>query len=152
MSGATDSAPTPAESLTLGPVSAALVAELQEEARKHGVLVWLDKDDAYTGLVDSLIRARGEGPAHSPNPESGYETNGFPFPLFAYRGSFLELMLRLDGHEDGATMQPLVLHMPGFAEEDIKQTPVFELYCSGRRHRIAHTAVRLQPVLLRDVD
>jgi hypothetical protein len=61
----------------------------------------------------------------------------FSYPLLAYRGSFLELMLKLEGHQDGITMQPLVLHMPGFNEEDITRTPAYELYCSGRRHRIA---------------
>jgi len=136
MSGATDSAPASAEALTLGPVSARLVAELREEARKHGVLVWLDKDEAYTELVDSLIRARGNEAAASPDPAAGPDATSFPYPLFAYRGSFLELMLGLDGHEDGVTMQPLVLHMPGFVEENIAHTPVYELYCSGRRHRI----------------
>ncbi len=124
MSDATDSVRDPSDSLALGPVSATLVAELREEARKHGVLVWLDKDGAYTELVDFLTRQ----PAND---------NDFPYPLFAYRGSFLELMLGLDGREDGVTMQPLVLHMPGFTEEDIARTPVYELYCSGRRHRIA---------------
>ena len=121
----------------LGPVSAALVAELRDEARKHGVLVWLDKDGAYSTLVDSLIRARDDALAASRDPEAGPEADGFPYPLFAYRGSFLELMLGLDGHEAGVTMQPLVLHMPGFNEEDIARTPMYELYCSGRRHRIA---------------
>lgn len=105
----------------LGPVSAAAVAELREEARQHGVLVWLDKDATYTALVDRLIA----------------EPEAFPFPVLAYRGSFLELMLALDGTEDGVTMQPLVLHMPGFNEDDITQTPVLELYRAGRRYRQA---------------
>ena len=130
MSGATGTARDASETRNLGPVSATLVAELREEARKHGVLVWLDKNGAYTELVDSLIDARA---SESRNSDAGK----FPYPLLAYRGSFLELMLDLDGHEDGVTMQPLVLHMPGFNEEDIALTPAYELYCSGRRHRIA---------------
>ena len=125
MSSTMDSTLSAAKEHTLGPVSATLVAELREDARKHGVLVWLDKDGTYSELVDSLIASRGDG------------TDVFPYPLFAYRGSFLELMLVLDGQQDGVTMQPLVLHMPGFNEEDIARTPVYELYCSGRRHRIA---------------
>ncbi len=129
----------------LGPVSAALVAELREEARKHGVLVWLDKDGSYTELVDVLTRSRATAPVAtdgSPSAESRSRVgNDFPYPLFAYRGSFLEVMLALDGHGDGVTMQPLVLHMPGFNEEDVAQTPVYELYRSGRRHRIALTTL-----------
>ncbi len=118
----------------IGPVSATLIAELSEEARKYGVLVWLDKDGAYSKLVDHLI-AGGSGAASDSTSEAGMMS--FPYPLFAYRDSFLELMLQLDGHEDGVTMQPLVLHMPGFNEEDITGTPIYELYCSGRRHRTA---------------
>lgn len=127
----------------LGPVSAALVAELREEARKHGVLVWLDKDGTYTELVDALIRSRASAPVAAEDSSSAdspsWGGDDFPYPVVAYRGSFLELMLALDGHEDGVTMQPFVLHMPGTNEEDVAQTPVYELYRSGRRHRIALT-------------
>ena len=105
----------------VGPVSATLLVELREEARKHGALVWLDKDGSYTQLVNSLISSALE----------------FPFPVYGYRGSFLELMFALDGQEDGVTMQPLILHMPGFNEDEIARTPLYELYRAGRRHRIA---------------
>ncbi len=127
----------------LGPVSATLIAELREEARKHGVLVWLDKDGIYTDLVDTLIRARAKAsaPTEGSLAVESSSTSGFPYPLFAYRGSFLELMLALDGHVDGATMRPLVLHMPGFNEEDMAQTHVYDLYRSGRRHRVALTTL-----------
>ena len=137
MSGTTDSTPGGGKAQTLGPVSATLVAELADEARKHGGLVWRDKDGVYIDLVDSLIRARGDASTVSPDHDSGSVADSFPYPLFAYRGSFLELMLGLDGHEDGVKMQPLVLHMPGFNEQEIARTPAYELYCSGRRHRIA---------------
>lgn len=30
----------------LGPVPAALTADLREQARQHGILVWLDKEGA----------------------------------------------------------------------------------------------------------
>lgn len=54
-------------SSSFGPVSAVLVAELREEARKHGALVWLDKDGAHTPLVDALVAG----------------ADGFPFPVLA---------------------------------------------------------------------
>ncbi len=130
MSVSTDSAVSDPAASEFGPVSTTLIAELRDEARQHGVLVWLDKDGAYTEFVDSLIGNRGEA-----NYSSG--STSFPYPLFAYRGSFLELMLDLDGYQEGVAMQPLVLHLPGFNEEDIASTPAYELYCSGRRHRIA---------------
>ena len=112
-----------------GPVSTALIAELKDEARQHGVLIWLDKDGAYTELVDSLIGGQGEDPY-------GFGSANFPYPLFAYRGSFLELIMDLDGHQEGVAAQPLILHLPSF-NEDIASTPIYELYCSGRRYRIA---------------
>ena len=142
MSGALASGEVPH---ALGPVSAALVAELREEARKHGVLVWLDKDETYTKLVDTLIRSRASSPPATDDTSStegpSRARDDFPYPLFAYRGSFLELILALDGHDEGATMQPLVLHMPGLNEDDVARTPVYELYRSGRRHRIALTTL-----------
>jgi hypothetical protein len=42
----------------LGPVSAALEADLRWQARQHGILVWLDKEGAYTAFADRL-RDRG---------------------------------------------------------------------------------------------
>ena len=45
-------------------------------------------------------------------------------------------MRALDCQEDGVAMQPMVLHMPGFNEEEIAQTPAYELYRAGRRYRI----------------
>lgn len=35
----------------LGPGSAALEADLREQARQHGILVWLDKEGAYTAFA-----------------------------------------------------------------------------------------------------
>lgn len=107
----------------LGPVSAALEADLREQARQHGILVWLDKEGAYTAFADRL-RERGV-------------TEAFPIPVRCLRGSYLELMLGLEGLEDGVAMTPLVVHVPGHTEDSIAETPLFELYRAGRRHRRA---------------
>jgi hypothetical protein len=103
-----------------GPVSEALVGELREEARKHGTLVWLDKDGHYGALVDAL-RANG----------------ALGFPVLGYRGSYLELVLALEGFADGVHNPPLLVHMPQHNEDEIAQTSLYELYCAGRRYRIA---------------
>jgi hypothetical protein len=66
----------------LGPVSAMLEADLREQARQHGVLVWLDKEGTYTAFADRL-RDRGV-------------TEAFPIPVRCLRGSYLELMLALE--------------------------------------------------------
>lgn len=108
---------------TLGPVSALLESALREEARRHGIVVWLDRDGGYTAFADGLYEraARGE----------------FPYPVRRLRGSYLELMRELDGLEDGIGMTPLIIHVPGHTEDSIAATPLYELYCAGRRYRRA---------------
>jgi hypothetical protein len=111
---------TVAESLG-GPVSAALEADLRQQARRHGVVVWLDSDGHYTAFVDRLVAA------HKPG-ELPYELRGF-------RGSHLALMMSLESVASGADKVPLVVHLPGFNEETVKQSPHFELYAAGTRYR-----------------
>lgn len=112
-----------------GPLSTALEAELTNEVRRNGVVVWLDKDGTYTPFVDALAERARQGE--------------FPFPVLAFRGSFLQTMLALDALErDGklgsALDKPrLLVHMPGFNEENIRTTPVLELYRPGTRYRKA---------------
>jgi hypothetical protein len=103
------------------PVSAALESELRTMVRKHGVVVWLDKDAHYTALVDELIEARRNG--------------ALPYAVFAWRGSHLALLMALDGIAAGTERVPLVVHMPGFIEETVSQTPLLELYEVGFRLR-----------------
>lgn len=40
---------------TLGPVSAALAADLQDLTRQHGFVLWPDRPGAFTDLVDRLV-------------------------------------------------------------------------------------------------
>jgi hypothetical protein len=112
------------------PVSAMLEAELREQARQHGVIVWLDKEGTYTGLADRL-RDRGV-------------TEAFPIPVRCLRGSYLELMLALEDLEDGVGMTALVVHAPGLNQDSIAETPLFELYRAGRRYQ------RALPTLVRE--
>jgi hypothetical protein len=114
----------------LGPVSAMLEAELREQARQHGVIVWLDKDGTFTGFADRL-RARGV-------------TDAFPIPVRCLRGSYLELMLALEDLEDGVGMTALVVHVLGLNQDTIAATPLFELYRAGRRYQ------RALPTLVRE--
>lgn len=112
-----------------GLLATALTQELAGEVRRHGVVVWLDGPGAFMPFVDELaVRSRaGE----------------VPFPVLAFRGSFLELMLALEGQSAGLDPSPLLLHMPGFTEETIRRTPLLELYELGVRFRKApETLVR----------
>ena len=106
-----------------GAASLALEREVQSELRRQGIVVWLDKDKAYSKFVDGLAarHTRGE----------------FPYPVVGFRGSFLELLLNLEPYGSGLDKQPLLVHMPGFNEESIRSTPVLELYTAGVRFRKA---------------
>jgi hypothetical protein len=106
-----------------GPVSAALEADLRTWVRRQGIVVWLDLDDHYTAFVDRLLAARAAG--------------ALPYALHAFRGSYLALMLALEGIAGGADKIPLVIHLPGFNEERVAQTPLYELYAAGVRYRKA---------------
>jgi hypothetical protein len=102
----------------LGAVSQTLEREIRAEMNAHPTLVWLDKDNSYSGFVEAL-KARQE------------------IPVVAFQGSFLELMLSLEGIGNGLDSPRLLVHMPGFNEESIRETPVLELYRPGFRFRKA---------------
>ena len=106
-----------------GPVSTALLESVRVEAQRKGIIVWLDKDADYTAFVDELV--------------ARFKDGSFNMPVAAFRGSFLELMTALEAQASGLDMAPLIIHMPGFNEESIRQTPVFELYAAGQRFRRA---------------
>jgi hypothetical protein len=81
--------------------------------------VWLDKDKSYTGFVDDLVAKRAKGE--------------FPFPVVGFRGSFLDLLFKLEPYGSGLDKQPLLVHMPGFNMDSIRKTPILELYEPGVR-------------------
>lgn len=115
---------------SLGPVSQACAAELRELARQRGIVVWLDREGSYTELADVLAERHDAG--------------DFNVPVVGFRGSYLETLLALEGLEDGASMAPLVLHVPGLTEDDMRTTPLLEMYRAGKRHR------RALPTLVRE--
>lgn len=106
-----------------GPVSACLEADLRAWVRRQGVVVWLDHAGHYNEFVDRL--------------EALYESGSLPYEVHAFRGSHLSLMLALDGVAAGTEKVPLVVHLPGFTEETVRSTPLFELYAAGARYRKA---------------
>lgn len=101
----------------LGPVSELLASEVRQRVQQQGIVVWLDGDEHFTGFVDRL---RAAAP--------GYRIEG-------YRGSHLELLLALEGQTSGVEKPRLLVHLPGFNEETVKQTPLYELYRAGVRYR-----------------
>jgi hypothetical protein len=115
--------------VTAGPVLAALEQELLNELRRHGIVVWLDTAGTYTAFADGLAARSKAG--------------DFPFPVVPFRGSFLDLVLALEPFGSGLDSSPLLVHMPGYAEDSVRKTPVLELYEAGVRFRKApETLVR----------
>lgn len=106
---------------SLGPVSAHLLEELDTRVREHSSVVWLDLDGHYREFVERL---------------GAFERTG-RYPVHGYRGSFLELMLSLEGAASGPDRPRLVVHLPGFNEDSVRQTPLLELYRAGVRYRKA---------------
>lgn len=102
---------------TLGPISAALAADLQDLTRQHGFVLWPDRAGVFTDFVDRLVRRRDAGQ--------------LAFEVVAYRGSFLDLMLELEPLVGGVAKRPLLIHLPGFDEAAARDTPLLELLCVG---------------------
>lgn len=108
---------------TLGPISTALEAELRQRVKQNGIVIWLDRDGHYSQLVDQLQAQRADGE--------------LPYAVHGFRGSHLALMLELDAVAAGSDPPRLLIHLPGFTEDTVKETPLLGLYRSGVRYRKA---------------
>ena len=102
-----------------GPVSTALETDLHRHLQRHRLSVWLDRDHHYTALADHLAAA------------------DLPYTVLGYRGSFLELLLQLEPLTHGTDPAPLVIHLPGFTEDSVADTPLYPYYKAGSRYRKA---------------
>lgn len=107
----------------MGIVAEHIRKKLVEDIRTKGLLIWLDKDHEFTHIVDTWIQEREHGT--------------FPYDIYAFRGSFLELMIESQEILSGKIKPKCVIHMPGFNEQDIKKTPLLESYKAGQRWRIS---------------
>jgi len=107
----------------IGPISAALEAELRQRVQQNGIVIWLDRDGLYSQLVAELQAQRTDGE--------------LPYAVHGFRGSHLALMLDLDAVAAGSDPPRLLIHLPGFTEDTVKETPLLGLYRSGVRYRKA---------------
>lgn len=113
----------------MGAIADHVRKQLEKEVYAKGLLVWLDTAHEFTSLVDQWMDVSRPG--------------GIAYPLFAFRGSFLELMQLSRDVLSRRNRPNCVIHMPGFNETDIKETPVFEAYKAGQRWRKSlETAIR----------
>ncbi|MBF0258418.1 MAG: BREX-6 system phosphatase PglZ [Desulfamplus sp.] len=107
----------------MGAIAEHIKRKLEQDLRTKGLLVWLDKENQFTPLVDTWIEQKKEGLFH--------------YDIFAFRGSFLELMVKSQEVLSGRDIPKCVIHMPGFNEQEIKETPVLEAYKAGQRWRVS---------------
>ena len=107
----------------LGLITKTLESEVTEQLRQKGIVVWLDKDAHYNAYVDSLIERHRQGE--------------FFAPVVAFRSSYLEMILELDGYGSGLDAEPLLIHLPNHTEDTVRATPILELYRAGNRFRKA---------------
>ncbi|MBI2480709.1 MAG: hypothetical protein HYV60_19400 [Planctomycetia bacterium] len=82
--------------------------------RRRGLVVWLDADNTYCDFVERLIALRA--------------ADRLPYQVHTFRGSFLDLLFELEPWNNGVAAKPLVVHMPGFNSESIRETPLLEMY------------------------
>lgn len=95
--------------------SARLTQELTKKVRDRGLVLWVDAEHQYDGLVDAL----------------GQKQGGFEYPVIAFRGSHLELMLALEPFGNGLNLEKVLVHLSGLNKETVKETPAYELYKAG---------------------
>lgn len=100
------------------PISAFLEKDLRDQVRRHGVVVWLDLDGHYTAFVDRLA-----------------SRTDLPYAVHAFRGSHLALMLEMERLCGGTDRARVLIHLPGFNEENIRRTPLLETWAAGVRYR-----------------
>ncbi|HEX9618934.1 MAG TPA: BREX-6 system phosphatase PglZ, partial [Polyangiaceae bacterium] len=86
------------------------------KVRERGLVLWVDADKKYTGLVDELSRGK----------------YGFPYPVVTFRDSYLELMLALEPYGNGLDPEHVLIHLAGLNKDAVKETPVYELYKAGK--------------------
>lgn len=99
----------------LKPVSEGVEGQIRDAIRRNGVVIWLDRHRHYEAFAAELAGRTGAA----------------ALPVVRFRGSFLEVMQDLDGRVDGADPEPLILYLPGFLREDLRDTPLLEIVVIG---------------------
>ena len=95
--------------------SRTLATEVKKKVRERGLVLWLDAERQYTELVDALSTGAFE----------------FKYPVVAFRGSYLEVMLALEAYGNELHPEHVLVHLPGLNKETTKETPLYELYKAG---------------------
>lgn len=107
-------------SAPIGPASLAIEAALHEEVRRGSIVLWLDRHALYGDLAQTLA-----------------EREQAPYRTLRWQGSHLELLLALEEDTRGQRKPRVVIHLPGFTEEQVQESPLLELWQAGHRFRIS---------------
>jgi hypothetical protein len=99
----------------MGVVKSYLTELLKKDLKAKGLCVWLDSQSEYSEYVEESLVC-----------------DSFPYPVLMFKGSFLELMMQLAPHFAAKDNQPCLIHMPGFNQRSIKETPLLEAYKAGK--------------------
>jgi len=89
---------------------------VEDEANRKSPLVWIDTKREYKEVVTQW-------------KESGNELR---YPIYAFDGSFLELMLAAREPLSRKSPAPCVIYLPGFDEGSLKKTPIYEAATAGK--------------------
>ncbi len=100
----------------MGLITEHLRHKVEEEAAKKSPLVWVDSTGEYTDVVRTWCSSK----------------NSLRYPLFAFNGSFLELMISFKDILSKKNAVPSIIYLPGFLEKDLSSTPIFEAAAAGR--------------------
>jgi len=95
--------------------SARLCQELTKKVRDRGLVLWVDAERQFDAFVDTV----------------GQKDSGFEYPVIAFRGSYLELMLGLERFGNGLYPEKVLVHLSGLNKDTVKETPVYEMYKAG---------------------
>ena len=93
---------------------AAYAHELTRRCATPDLVLWVDAD-RVTRVREALAQKAFD----------------FEYPVIAFRGSYLELMLALEPYGNGLYPEKVLVHLEGMNKDSVKETPVFELYKAG---------------------
>ena len=105
----------------MGCIIERLRGAILDAADERSPLVWFDSGREFESVVAGWKNA----------PE------GFRYPLYMFEGSFLEVMLAAKEPLSKKNPVPCVIYLPGFTEEDLRDTPLFEACKAGRAWSIS---------------
>lgn len=109
-----------AQDMSITPIADAIEKDVTDEARRHGLVLWLDTDRLYGQVAERMAGKQDAA-----------------IPVVCFRGSYLETMLALESHGGEEARRAMILHLPGLTEELLRQSPLYEYRVMGRVHTVS---------------